>query len=262
MEEAKKTMLAKMLEIRSSEKPKSSSENDWERERNIKAFYDQQDEMFLFLSEPNSGRKQLVLIEEEHGKDIGARVWDVALIISKYIELNPDIVRNKRCLEIGAGTGIVGILSAVLGATSIVLTDLPRVLPILQKQVEVNRNNFLELTGGDISETVFVQELTWGKNVGDYQQLFGDNLDLILVSDLAAPTKEVPNLIESLRALLQLNKHSRILLALNIIREFTPPFLEQSANIFEFAEIEQTKWHPKYTSPRCRMFWISLKPTI
>ena len=36
-------------------------------------------------------------------------------MLSKYLERFPDLVKGKKCIELGAGTGIVGIAASLLG---------------------------------------------------------------------------------------------------------------------------------------------------
>ena len=55
--------------------------------------------------------------------DVGCVVWDAALVLTKFLENNsyfPDgFWKGKRVLELGAGTGIVGLGAAALGYDSI-----------------------------------------------------------------------------------------------------------------------------------------------
>ena len=48
-------------------------------------------------------------------------------------------LRGRNCLELGAGTGIVGICAALLGA-KVTLTDTASCLPLLRQNVEGHRN--------------------------------------------------------------------------------------------------------------------------
>ena len=48
-------------------------------------------------------------------------------------------LRGRNCLELGAGTGIVGICAALLGA-NVTLTDTASCLPLLRQNVEGHRN--------------------------------------------------------------------------------------------------------------------------
>ncbi|GJD09174.1 Methyltransferase-like protein 23 [Galdieria sulphuraria] len=42
--------------------------------------------------------------------------WPSSFILSKYIEMHPELIQNKCVLELGAGIGLPGLVSAVLGA--------------------------------------------------------------------------------------------------------------------------------------------------
>ena len=46
-------------------------------------------------------------------------VWDAAIVLSKYLETIRDQVRDKSVLELGSGTGAVGICAAALGAKQV-----------------------------------------------------------------------------------------------------------------------------------------------
>ena len=57
------------------------------------------------------------------GDGLGARVWAIAHAFCRELAAHPSIVAGRAVLEIGAGTGIVGIAAAKCGAARAVLTD-------------------------------------------------------------------------------------------------------------------------------------------
>ena len=49
----------------------------------------------------------------------GLNTWDGAVVLAKYLESNSFIVKDKNVLEVGAGTGVVGMAAACLGASQV-----------------------------------------------------------------------------------------------------------------------------------------------
>ncbi|KAJ3184256.1 Methyltransferase-like protein 21D [Geranomyces variabilis] len=77
------------------------------------------------------------------GAGQGATVWDSALCLAKYIEKRakrePHILHGARVIEIGSGTGLVGLVFAALGggsSESVTLTDTPNALRLLRRNVD------------------------------------------------------------------------------------------------------------------------------
>lgn len=65
---------------------------------------------------------------------VGATVWDAALVLAKYLESTkfpPGFFAHCRTVEVGAGTGIVGLVLASMGAR-VALTDRECSLPLLR----------------------------------------------------------------------------------------------------------------------------------
>jgi predicted nicotinamide N-methyase len=60
----------------------------------------------------------LVIKQAEVG-DVGCVVWDAAIVLEKYLEtegfLSKHNLKGKRVIELGAGTGLVGLVASVLG---------------------------------------------------------------------------------------------------------------------------------------------------
>jgi 2-polyprenyl-3-methyl-5-hydroxy-6-metoxy-1,4-benzoquinol methylase len=84
-----------------------------------------------------------------------------------------------RVLELGAGTGMVGIASAFLGA-HVTITDLPHVLPNLLFNATANEES-LRATG--LGGCVCVKALRWGEEK-DARDVGHRNFDLVLASDV------------------------------------------------------------------------------
>ena len=74
------------------------------------------------------------------GKGTGLNVWDGSLLLTKYLAQHDHIVKNKHVLELGAGCGVVGLAAGVLGAASIVLTDLSYCQSLLQSNINANKH--------------------------------------------------------------------------------------------------------------------------
>lgn len=64
-------------------------------------------------------------------------VWDSSIVLSKYFERHPQLVEGKRCLDLSAGCGLVGLVLCKLGS-DVVATDLKENLPLLQRNFNEN----------------------------------------------------------------------------------------------------------------------------
>mmetsp|Transcript_9378 Transcript_9378/g.16987 ORF Transcript_9378/g.16987 Transcript_9378/m.16987 type:complete len:302 (-) Transcript_9378:128-1033(-) len=53
----------------------------------------------------------------------GATVWPAAVVLIKYLEKCPQILRHKTVADLGSGTGVTSIAAAHLGASLVVCTD-------------------------------------------------------------------------------------------------------------------------------------------
>uniref|UniRef100_A0A2D4GKH0 Protein-lysine methyltransferase METTL21D n=1 Tax=Micrurus corallinus TaxID=54390 RepID=A0A2D4GKH0_MICCO len=69
------------------------------------------------------------------------------------------LLRHKAALELGAGTGLVGLVAASLGA-NVTVTDLEEVQDLLKMNIENNEH----LVSGSIQAKV----LKWGEDVTDF----------------------------------------------------------------------------------------------
>lgn len=100
--------------------------------------------------------------------------------------------RRLRILELGSGTGLVGIAAAALLGASVTVTDLPHVLPNLQFNVDANAG-ILEGGGGEVA----VAALPWGER--EYMEGIGGEYDIIVGSDVVYHDHLYEPLIQTLR---------------------------------------------------------------
>lgn len=140
-------------------------------------------------------------LEQSHGKDPpNVADQEPSLIVSR-----PKGLRNLRVLELGAGTGMVGVLAARLGG-NVTLSDLLHVLPNLRINVELNQKE-VEAAGGSLD----VQMLRWGFEE-DIAPL-GAPFDLILASDCVYHDTLFEPLMKTLKWLVGSDKGPIVLLA-------------------------------------------------
>lgn len=79
--------------------------------------------------------------------DVGCVVWDAAIVLSKYLETEQfcsvqsgvSTWSCKNIIEVGAGTGLVGLVAATLGA-NVTVTDLEDLQPLLQLNIKKNQH--------------------------------------------------------------------------------------------------------------------------
>ncbi|ESO10175.1 hypothetical protein HELRODRAFT_109498 [Helobdella robusta] len=101
--------------------------------------------------------------------DVGCVVWDSAIVMFHFIEKNKSFFSGKKVIDLGSGTGLIGIQAAACGADA-VITDLEEFISLM----ELNIKNNLHI----ISGTIEARCLRWGSDVSDLS-----SPDILLVSD-------------------------------------------------------------------------------
>ncbi|KAL4655582.1 protein-lysine methyltransferase METTL21B [Arapaima gigas] len=134
--------------------------------------------------------EQELKINQMFGANLGvaAPVWDAAVCLCRYMDEAPLDVGGKRVIELGAGTGIVGILAARLGA-NVTLTDLPHAITQLENNVAANRPPV-----GWPSVSPSVLPLSWGLDHGQ----FPTDWDLVLGADIVYLSETYTLLLDTL----------------------------------------------------------------
>ncbi|KAL5715259.1 hypothetical protein ACHQM5_017100 [Ranunculus cassubicifolius] len=110
--------------------------------------------------------------------------------LSSFLNSFPD--RPLRILELGSGTGLVGIAAAAILGAKVTITDLPHVVPNLVFNAKANN--------GGSGSNVDVRALAWGE-AEDVERV-GRDFDLVLGSDVVYHDHLYDPLLETLRLLL------------------------------------------------------------
>ncbi|XP_043927185.1 protein-lysine methyltransferase METTL21E-like isoform X2 [Protopterus annectens] len=108
----------------------------------------------------------------------GAVVWPSASVLCYFLEMNQDKynLTDKNVIELGAGTGLVSIVSSILGAY-VTATDLPEVLGNLQYNIFCN-------TKTRCKHQPVVKELIWGVDLEAKFPRDSCNFDYIMAADV------------------------------------------------------------------------------
>lgn len=171
-------------------------------------------------------------------------VWDTAPVMCEFlIDHAKRLLAGRSVVEVGAGTGLPGLVSARLGPSSVVLTDLPSELELLEKNVEVN------VAQGKEAD-VTVRACAWGE-LDEWQ---GEVFDTVLCSDVLY--HQPRNILKALANTLEVlcSKRSGVVVFAyhfreNLIHdaqffEFIDELFDERAR-FDFGDVWMFEWVPK-----------------
>ncbi|KAL4228107.1 hypothetical protein ACF0H5_013542 [Mactra antiquata] len=139
--------------------------------------------------------KKLKIYQSEIG-DVGCVVWDAAIVLSKYLETDDfdggRLWIDKNVVELGAGTGVVGLMAASYGA-NVTITDLEEFVPLMQLNIDTNMELF--------NNKVDARSLKWGT---DLESTYS-NIDVVLVADCIYYGESLEPLVKTLDDLSGIN---------------------------------------------------------
>lgn len=155
---------------------------------------------------------QVLLINEDQAAHLGTglNTWDGSVILAKYFECNQHLIKDKRILELGAGTGIAGISTLLLGARFVHLTDLGYALANLLSNIELNTKNFAtKQKNYKVSELDWDNEETYPKDDG----LQFNYYDVIIGADIVWLEHLIPALVTTLKTLMTPDRNTIFILS-------------------------------------------------
>lgn len=127
--------------------------------------------------------------------NLGLKTWMSSLLLSRRLRKTRELIPGSidRVLELGAGTGLVGIAAASLWKTHVVLTDLPNIVSNLQKNLDLNRDVISHNHG-----SVESQALDWSDE-GCAPRSAQDKFKVVLAADPIYSSDHPKMLVNALR---------------------------------------------------------------
>lgn len=126
------------------------------------------------------------------GDNLGLKTWGSSYVLAQMLHnvgesslshlLHPKDGRLKpSILELGSGTGLLGLAAAPIWQAHVILSDLPEIVPNLAHNVQVNRPT-IEARGGSVEAGA----LTWGGEEDEIDEVLFPNKNtfkIIIVAD-------------------------------------------------------------------------------
>lgn len=225
------------------------------------------------------GTEEIIVIQEDVGM-IATRVWDCATLTAKWIEhisknndhgspelaaalqlkMSPSAERPIQVLELGAGTGLLTVALAKMGA-AVLSTEYGPVVKYLRNNCQ--RNGVLADTPtvempldpiALVSGTVTCRELDWYKSSETLESMFSSSkneavFDLVIVTDCSLSEKDTRGVFDTIRKY-STKGHTKVIVASCNQREGTPLVHKQAKEFQNLSQVETSELHPDYASSR------------
>ncbi|NWT24783.1 MT21A methyltransferase, partial [Cardinalis cardinalis] len=170
---------------------------------------------------------------------VAAVVWDAAVVLCAYLEMEGIDLRDRSVIELGAGTGLLGIVVTLLGpkesagvralhstcCARVTITDRAAALELLESNVQAN-------LPPELRPRAVVKELTWGKDLDNFSP---GAFDLILGADIVYLEETFAELLQTLEHLC--SERTVILLSCRIRYERDLKFLKMLRERFSVSEV-------------------------
>jgi len=189
----------------------------------------------------------------------GCTVWDAGIVLSAYLLQQPAVeacARGGHVLELGCGTGIVGLGAALTAAfTTVVLTDMASVLELTRENV---RRNCAVLP----DETkVVVEALHWDTAEARRCAVRHGPFDLVVGGDLLYRLPVVQPLLEALSQVV--SEATVVLIAASAQHspETVRRFVMDSQRVgFDVRILHMDEQHAAYRSAEVRLLRLTRRP--
>ncbi|KAI9297589.1 hypothetical protein K502DRAFT_346920 [Neoconidiobolus thromboides FSU 785] len=143
-----------------------------------------------------------IIVEQGNYKAIGNKVWTCGEVLSDFLFIKREKIKNSTVVELGSGLGLCGLLCSRLGAKKVYLTDSIEssdILSSLRKNVELN----------NLNDNICTMPIEWGIISEGLFNL--DNIDVIIGSDTFYNREDFEPLIATVAFLLEKNPNANFI---------------------------------------------------
>ncbi|KAK6435572.1 Protein-lysine N-methyltransferase rrg1 [Oleoguttula sp. CCFEE 5521] len=152
---------------------------------------------------------------------LGLKTWASSYLLASRLCLLhttlPPLNPNAFILELGAGTGLVGIAAAAVFQRPVILTDLPAIVPNLERNISQNND---KLGDGDCLaatlDWIEPEELVFLSQVSSREQAF----PLILAADPVYDAEQPGLLVKAIEYHLERDENARVIIELPLREGF------------------------------------------
>ncbi|CAF1127456.1 unnamed protein product [Rotaria sordida] len=189
----------------------------------------------------NEHNESLEIYQTKIGS-VGSWCWESAICLAEYCYDHMfNQFKNKRIVEIGSGTGVVGVQLCALGG-NVTLTDREEYLELINYNIKKNQQ---VLTGQAQARTLF-----WGDELNENDDCF-QNLDFVIVANCVYHSIELDELIKTICNLCPENSQTCLLCCYELrsdgirrlVNEFHQKLIEKK---FSIQYIENKDFREKY----------------
>ncbi|NXE06833.1 MT21A methyltransferase, partial [Lophotis ruficrista] len=184
-------------------------------------------------------RRTIRLRQDWRRLGVAAVVWDAAVVLCAYLEMGGVDLKDRSAIELGAGTGLLGIVATLLGTKEpalcralyskccarVTITDRAAALEFLESNVQANLPS-------ELRPKAVVKELTWGKDLSNFPP---GAYDFILGADIVYLEETFAELLQTLEHLC--SERTVILLSCRIRYERDHKFLKMLRGRFSVYEV-------------------------
>ncbi|KAG2345145.1 hypothetical protein BDR05DRAFT_909262 [Suillus weaverae] len=182
-------------------------------------------------------------VDASHG--CGGIAWPAGEVLSNYIaSRGVGYLQGKKIVELGSGTGLVGLVAGALGGT-VWITDQAPLLGIMQQNVTLN----------NLQSCVSVRELNWGAALpSDIPPP-----DLILAADCVYFEPAFPLLVQTLSEM-AVSGSTDILFCYKKRRKADKRFFTMLKKKFSWEEVEDDPNRENYNREAISLLTLTMRP--